>query len=126
MHEQRVPPVKPCQKFYLLGLTARADVTGVGPVRLRRKTGLRLVKRQVVQAALDPEDRKRAGDDLGDWRPPALLKRNLCGRVGYKRQAVRLDKARDFIFPLDRCLVCTVLEFPQETGVQADEVTLEI
>ena len=109
-----------------MGLSESADVPSVGSFRLGCEARLHPVDRRVKYVVPDPESRKRAGDDLGDWRPPALLKRNLCGRVGYKRQAVRLDKARDFIFPLDRCLVCTVLEFPQETGVQANEVTLEI
>ena len=113
MHEQRVPPVKPCQKFYLLGLTARADVTGVGPVRLQRKTGLHPVKRRVVRVVLEPEARERSGDDLGDRCVRALLEHNLCGRAGDKHQAARLDKAHAVVFVLDCRLMGIVLEVPR-------------
>ena len=55
MHEEHVPQVRPRCEFDLLGLTERADVTGVGPVRLRHKTDLHPVERRVVRAVLDPE-----------------------------------------------------------------------
>ena len=60
------PPVIPRREFDSLGLTAGADVTVVGPVLLRRKTGLYAVKQWVVHAVLDPEDRERTGYEIGD------------------------------------------------------------
>ena len=55
MRVERVPPVRPRREFDLLGILARSDVTGVGPVRLRRKTGLHPVEIRVIRAVLDPE-----------------------------------------------------------------------
>ena len=113
MREERVPPVRPRRKFDLLVLTERADVTGIGPVRLRRKTDLHPFKRRVVHVVLEPEVRNRAGDDLGDLRTLLLIDRNLCVRAGDECQAAQLYKAHDVVFVLGRRLMGIVLEVPQ-------------
>ena len=40
VRKERVPPIRPRRKFDLMGISARADVNGVSPVRLLRETGL--------------------------------------------------------------------------------------
>ena len=57
VRKERIPPVRPCREFHLMGLMACADVTDVGPVRPRCKTGLHPVKRRFIRAVLEPEVR---------------------------------------------------------------------
>ena len=113
VREERVPPIRPCREFYLLGLSTRADMPGVGSIRLGLETHLHPVERWVEHAVPEPKARKRAVDDLGDWRLWSLLERHFCGCAGDERQAARLDKARAVVFTLDRWLVRTVLEAPR-------------
>ena len=113
MREERVPPVRPRRKFDLLGFMARADVTGIGPIRLHRKTDLHPFKCRVVHVVLYPEVRKRAEDDLGDLCALLLIERNLCGSAGDKRQAAQLYKAHNVVFVLGRRLMGIFLEVPQ-------------
>ena len=82
MRKERVPPIIFCREFESLGLSAHADVPGVGTVRLGCETGLHPVNQQVKCAVLETEARKRTGDDLGDQRMRSLLESKLCGRAG--------------------------------------------
>ena len=117
MRKECVPLVRRHRKFESLGITVRADVTSVGPICLRRKTGLHPVERRVVHAVLDPEAHKRAGYDLGDRRARPLLERDLYGCAGDEHQAARIAEACAIVFFLNRRLICFSLEAPQETRV---------
>ena len=77
MREERVPLIRPCREFDLLGLSTRADVTSVGSVCLGNEVFLNPTKRRVKRAVMGPEDCKLAGDDLGDRHLRFLLKHNL-------------------------------------------------
>ena len=109
-----------------MGISARANMPGVGFTRLGFEARLHPVKRQVEHAVLELKARERAWEGLGDQRLRSLLERNICGCAGDKRQSTGLDEARTIIFTLDRGLVCTVLKVLQETGGQSGEVTLKL
>ena len=47
VHKERVLSIRPRREFDLLGLSARADVPGVGTVCLVRETDLHPVERRV-------------------------------------------------------------------------------
>ena len=66
MHEESVPLIGPCRKLDLLGLSARADMPGVGSVRLGREARLHPVENRVEHAVPEPKACERAGDELGD------------------------------------------------------------
>ena len=126
VRKERVPLIRTRLEFDSLGILACSYVPGVGSVCLGREARLHPVDHRVKHAVLEPKARECAGDDLGDWHPRSLLKRDLCGRAGGKRQATRLDEACTVVFTLYRSLVCTVLEFLRDTGGQSDEVTLKL
>ena len=115
VRKKRVPPTKPRREFDSLRLLARADVPGVGSIRLGREACLHQVELQVEHAVLQHEAHECAGEDLGDWHLRSLLKHNLCGCAGDERQSARLDEARSIIFNLYHRLVRTVLEVLRET-----------
>ena len=87
VRKERIPPIRPCHEFDSLGLSARADVSGVGSVCLGHEACLHPVERWVEHAVLDTKARKRAGEYLGDQRLQSLLERNLCGPAGDERQS---------------------------------------
>ena len=126
MRKERVPLIKPRRKFDSLGLSESLDVSGVGSVQLGREDCLYPVEIRVERAVLEPKDRERAGDDLGDRRPRSLLEHDLCGRAGDERQAAQLDEVRAVVFTLKRGLVRTLPKVLRENGGQAGEVTLKL
>ena len=124
MRKERVSLIIPRCEFDSLGILAHADVPGVCPVRLRRKTGLHPVEHLVECAVLEPKARECAGGDLGDRRLRSLPEHDICGRAGDKRQATRIDEAHAVVFSLYRRLVSVVLKVPWETGSQSRKVAL--
>ena len=87
VRKERVSLIIPRCEFDSLGILAHADVPGVCPVRLRRKTGLHPVEHLVECAVLEPKARECAGGDLGDRRLRSLPEHDICGRAGDKHQA---------------------------------------
>ena len=126
MRKEQIPPIRSRREFDSLGISECVDEPGVGSVRLGCEYRLHPVKRWVEHEVPDPNARERAGDDLGDRRPRALLERDIFGRAGDKLQDARLDEACAVIFPIDFWMVRTVLEVLQGTGGQASEVTLKL
>ena len=52
VRKERVPLIRPRREFDLLGISARADVPGVGTVHLIHETGLHPVERWVKRPVL--------------------------------------------------------------------------
>ena len=101
-------------------------MSGVVTDRVRHKTGLLPVESRFVRAVLESKASGHVGDELGDWCPRSLIKRDIDSRAGDECQAARLDEAHTVVFPLYRSLVHVVLRVLWETGSQFIKVTLDL